>query len=378
MKYLFILGREPQLSLIELEALFSSANVQRLASNIALVTTDQEPNLARIGGSLKCARVLEEKLTDYLFNLPDGKITLGFSDYSSKASAKSTWKLAMKYKSLLTRHGRSVRLVPNKDSATISSATSHHNHLGNKANRVEIIIYNDYIATSVGAQNITAYAHRDQARPARDAFVGMLPPKLAQILINLATSDAKSGTLLDPFCGTGVVLQEAMLDQYSVYGTDLSEKMVDYTQRNLNWLIEKTPRLQKSNAPSFFIEAGDATNHEWKHAKVDFVASEIYLGHPLSAPPAEIKLKSLKSDAKTLLLAFLRNISPQLASGSTLALAIPAWLRPNGSYSTLDILDEIQKLDYNTTKYKYAAPSDLLYYRENQIVARQIIVLRKK
>lgn len=378
MKYLFILGREPQLSLVELEALFGSSNVQRLAPSIALVSSDIEPNLARIGGSIKCARVLEEKLTDYLFSLPDGKITLGFSDYSAKANAKNTWKLAMKYKSLLARHGRSVRLVPNKDSATISSATAHHNQLGNKPNRVEIILYGDYIATSVGVQNITAYAHRDQARPARDAFVGMLPPKLAQILINLATSGAKSGVLLDPFCGTGVVLQEAMLDSYSVYGTDLSEKMIDYTRRNLNWLINKTPRLQKSTAPSYFVESGDATDHQWQHQKIDYVASEIYLGHPLSNPPAEIKLKSLKSDAKTLLLAFLRNISPQITSGTTLALAIPAWLRPNGRYSTLDILDEIQKLDYNTTKYKYAAPSDLLYYRENQIVARQIIVLRKK
>lgn len=378
MKFLFILGREPQLSLVELEALFSSDKVQRLAPNIALVTSDIKPNLARIGGSIKCARVLEEKLTDYLFALPEGKITLGFSDYSAKANTKSTWKLAMKHKSLLTRHGRSVRLVPNKDSAIISSATSHHNQLGSKTNHVEIIIYNDYIATSIGTQNITAYARRDQARPARDAFVGMLPPKLAQILINLATEGQTGGTLLDPFCGTGVVLQEAMLDQYDVYGTDLSEKMINYSQRNLNWLVEKTPRLQKSNAPSFFVEEGDATKHQWEHAKVNYVASEIYLGHPLSVPPAEIKLKSLKSDAKALLLAFLRNIEPQLAPGATLALAVPAWLRPNGNYSTLDILDEIEKLDYNTTKYKYAASSDLLYYRENQIVARQIIVLRKK
>lgn len=378
MKYLFILGREPHLSLAELEALFSSAKVERLAPNLAIVSSDTEPNLARIGGSIKCARILEEKLTNYLFALPAGKITLGFSDYSAKASAKSTWKLAMKYKSLLIRHGRSVRLVPNKDSAVISSAAAHHNRLGNKDNHVEIIIYNNYVATSIGAQNITAYAHRDQARPARDAFVGMLPPKLAQILVNLATAGAKTGTLLDPFCGTGVVLQEAMLDQYSVYGTDLSDKMIDYSKRNLTWLVDKTPRLQKTTAPKFFVEVGDATKHQWTLTSVDFVASEIYLGQPLSAPPAEIKLKALVSDAKTLLFAFLRNISPQLPSGATLALAIPAWLRPNGHYFTLDILDEIQKLDYNTTKYKYAAPSDLLYHRENQIVARQIIVLRKK
>ncbi len=378
MKFLFVLGREPQLSLVELEALFSSQNVRRIAPNLAIVTSNTEPKLDRIGGSLKCARILEESLIDYLSALPEGKITLGFSDYSKKATAKGTWKLAMKHKNILTRHDRSVRLVPNKDSAAIPSATAHHNQLGKKQNHIEIIKFEEYVATSIGAQNITAYAKRDQARPARDAFVGMLPPKLAQILINLATSGQNSGVLLDPFCGTGVVLQEAMLDGYTVYGTDLSDKMIDYSKRNLDWLVEKTPRLQKSNAPKSFLEPGDATSHSWQRGEINYVASEIYLGHPLSNPPADIKLKELKCDAKTLLLGFLRNISPQIASGTTLALAVPAWLRPNGSYSTLDILDEIAKLEYNIAKYKYAASSELLYYRENQIVARQIIVLRKK
>ncbi len=378
MKFLFVLGREPQLSLVELEALFSSKNVRRIAPNLALVTSETQPNFARIGGSLKCARVLEENLIDYLKQIPTGKITLGFSDYSKKATAKDTWKMAMKYKNLLTRHGRSVRLVPNKDSAIIPSATAHHNQLGNKATHIEIIRFEEYMATSIGAQNITAYAQRDQARPARDAFVGMLPPKLAQILINLATSGNNNGVLLDPFCGTGVVLQEAMLDGYSVYGTDLSEKMIKYSTRNLDWLIDKTRRLQFPDSPKYFVEEGDATKHNWQHISIQYVASEIYLGHPLSNPPADIKLKSLKSDAKTLLLDFLRNLSSQIQPGATLALAVPAWLRSNGSYSTLDILDEIEKLEYNITKYKYAASSELLYYRENQIVARQIIVLRKK
>lgn len=56
----------------------------------------------------------------------------------------------------------------------------------------------DYGGLSVGAQNITALAARDQARPHTDAFVGMLPPvKLARIMVNL--SGIKKGTILDPF-----------------------------------------------------------------------------------------------------------------------------------------------------------------------------------
>ncbi len=371
MQYLVVLGREAKISLAELEALFSSSKVKQIALNLALVTA-KFVDINRLGGALKVAKVLDESPTDYLSKLPEGKITLGVSDYSAKANQKSAWALALKYKGLLKRHGRNVRLIPGK-SATISSATAHHNQLGEKLNHIEIIKFGDAFATSIGTQNITAYAKRDQARPARDAFVGMLPPKLAQILINLATQGAKDGRLLDPFCGTGVVLQEASLMGYSIYGTDLSEKMIDYSERNLKWLAGRYSNIEAKPQ----LEVGDATTHQWKPAP-DFVASEIYLGHPMSQPPAEIKFRTEKESSEALLTAFLKNLGDQIASGTTVALAIPAWLRPNGKYSGLDILDRLDNLGYNLMQYRFASFDDLLYYREGQIVARQIIVLRKK
>ena len=377
MTFLLVLGREPKISLAELEAIFSSSKVKHIAPQLALVTAHSIP-LNRLGGTIKAAQILDEPIQDFLSKLPDGKITLGISDYSEHANPRRTWELALKYKNMLKRHGRNVRLVPNGKSPILTSAASHHNQLGEKTNHIEIVKFSKYTGISIGTQNITAYAKRDQARPARDAFVGMLPPKLAQILINLATAGAESGTVLDPFCGTGVILQESVLMGYSAYGTDLSEKMIDYSQKNLDWITGRTPRLQKSSAPKLYLEAGDATNHQWKAAKPDYIASEIYLGHPLSAPPAEIKLKQLQQDAKMLLVGFLKNIGSQISAGTQLALATPSWKRPDGSYSGVNILDEIDKLGYNAIKYRYASYDDLLYYREDQIVARQIIVLRKK
>ena len=376
MNFLLVLGREPKLSLAELEALFSSSKVKQVGPNLAIVNA-HSIQLDRLGGAIKAARIIDEPVQDYLSNLPEGKITLGISDYSEHANPRKTWELALKYKNMLKRHGRNVRLVPNGKSPVLPSATSHHNQLGEKVNHIEIIKYSKYTAVSIGTQNITSYAKRDQARPARDAFVGMLPPKLAQILINLATSGAKSGTVLDPFCGTGVILQESVLMGYSAYGTDLSEKMIQYSQKNLDWITGRTPKLQKQGAPKLRLEVGDATDHKWQ-APVDFIASEIYLGHPLSNPPAEVKLRELQGDAKNLLTAFLKNLSGQIPAGAQLALATPAWKRPDGSYQGVNILDEIEKLGYNAIKYRYASYDDLLYYREDQIVARQIIVLRKK
>ena len=372
-----VLGREPKISLAELEAIFSSSKVKQIAPQLALVTAHSIP-FNRIGGSIKAAQLINQPIQDYLSNLPAGKITLGISDYSEHANPRKTWELALKYKNMLKRHNRNVRLVPNGKSPILASAASHHNQLGEKTNHIEVVKFGKYTSISIGTQNITAYAKRDQARPARDAFVGMLPPKLAQILVNLATTGAKTGTILDPFCGTGVVLQEAILMGYSAYGTDLSEKMIDYSRKNLDWITSRTLSLQKAGAPKLYLEPGDATSHKWQLVEPNFIASEIYLGHPLSAPPAEIKLKQLQQEAKILLTTFLKNISAQILSGTTLALATPSWKRPDGSYSGVNILDEIDKLGYNAIKYRYASYDDLLYHREDQIVARQIIVLRKK
>ncbi|MCB9806812.1 hypothetical protein H6768_02830 [Candidatus Peribacteria bacterium] len=43
----------------------------------------------------------------------------------------------------------------------------------------------------------------------RSMVVGMMPPKIAQIMINLATKGDKKVAIWDPFCGLGTTLIEA-------------------------------------------------------------------------------------------------------------------------------------------------------------------------
>ena len=360
MKYLSVLGRQPEISLAELSALFQ--HVQKISPNLATFESDVAPDINRLGGSLKLAWQLDQPLIDYLANLPDGKITIGLSDYSKKATARSVSQDAMKIKKLLTKKGRSVRIVQNK-SAILSTATSHHNHLGTKEKACEIIKFGGNIYLSLGTQNITAYARRDQARPARDAKVGMLPPKLAQILINLCGPLPQGARILDPFCGTGVLLQEAYLMGYTPYGTDADLRMVEYSQKNLKWLNAIVDVCQ-----------GDATTFKWT-PPISAVACETYLGSPMSQPPAEIKLKTEQHHCAEIISGFLKNLQTQIPKDTPVVLAIPAWLRPDGHYERLN-LDFLAQLEYN--RYKESGFDDLLYYRDGQIVARNIIILRKK
>ena len=371
MKYLAILGRQPKISLAELESQFSS--VKYLGGFLATFESNAEPKIARLGGTTKLAKPIsagggsavgpEKFLLDLDF---DGKFVIGVSDYSKGASARKSQALALKIKRVLKREGRSVRVLENK-TADLSTAAVFHNQLGEKSGHFELIKYNKTWYVGIGVQNINAYRDRDQNRPARDAKNGMLPPKLAQILINLCGPLKPGATVLDPFCGTGVVLQEAILMGYRGYGTDVSERIVEFAQKNLEWL----------GKGEFKLDVGDARDFVWKQP-IDAVAFEGYLGPPMSQPPVEIKLKTVISEIKPLYHNVLKNLSGQLKTGAPVVMAVPAWLRSDGYYQRLNLLDEIEELGYNVIKYNNLSQEDLLYFRDGQIVAREIIVLRKK
>lgn len=406
-KQIAVLGRQPLISVAELEAQFGS-NVRVITRSktspwLAEFETARPVNIRRLGGILKIAEPTQ--LADFMAELPlEGKITLGVSDFSKGATAFKAQREALRLKRGLVKQGRSVRVVANQ-TAVLSSAVSLHNHLFQE-NKIELLKLGNKFYKVTQASNPESYAQRDQKRPARDARVGMLPPKLAQILINLCGDLPMEARVLDPFCGTGVVLQEALLMGYRAYGTDVSERMVEYSTKNLNWLVEQAKQsddartsrpssrgealeLRRNSAyrqiaspvPSpFKVQVGDATEVQWEEP-IDAVACETYLGPPMSNPPAEIKLKEVKQICGGIIRGFLKNLAEQVKSGTPVVIAVPAWLRPDGTYTRLfggKLVDEMENLRYNVSSFKNLGQNDLLYHREGQVVAREIIVLRKK
>ncbi|MBQ9403163.1 methyltransferase domain-containing protein [Candidatus Saccharibacteria bacterium] len=365
MRYLAILGRLPKISLAELESLYKG--VRYLGGNLATFESSAKPEIDRLGGTVKLAEPIKGGPEKFLIEQNyTSKYIIGVSDYSKGASARKSQALALKLKRVLKKYGMSARVLDNK-SAELSTATVYHNQLGEKPGHYELIKINNDWYVGIGVQNINAYRDRDQNRPARDAKNGMLPPKLAQILINLCGPLKSGATVLDPFCGTGVVLQEAILMGRRGYGTDASERIVGFAKKNLEWL----------GKGEFKLDVGDAQDFKWEQP-IDAVAFEGYLGPPMSQPPADIKMKSVVADIYPLYYHTLRNLSSQLESGTPVVMALPAWFRPDGHYRRLNILDEVDKLGYNVIKYTNTSQEDLLYFRDGQVVAREIIVLRKK
>ena len=66
-----------------------------------------------------------------------------------------------------------------------------------------------------------------------------MPPRLARMMVNLS-SCGKGKVLLDPFCGVGTILQEALLEGASVIGTDANAWCVKASEENLDWLARST------------------------------------------------------------------------------------------------------------------------------------------
>lgn len=383
--HIAILGRQPALGVAELEQLYGASSVRWFSDSSAIVDSPKF-DFNHLGGTQKAGRIVAELSGDwrkvsmrivreYTLAWADhqGKITLGLSAYGFTATAREVQKTGIILKSKLKEKGVSLRLVPNAEPA-LNTATSHHNKLGLSDNHVELLVVRAgngkvVVAESVGAQNITDLASRDQARPRTDSFVGMLPPKLARMMINL--TGVASGRVLDPFCGTGVLLQEAALLGFDVYGTDLSEKMVRYSTENLDWLTNRYSLDSK-----VVIEQGDAMTHAWV-GSLDAIATETYLGQPFSAPPSPAKLTEVRGNCNHIISEFLKNIAPQLDDGTPLCVAVPAWRDTTGNFTHLPLVKNLGKLGYKQITLQHVTAEQLLYYREDQVVAREILLLKR-
>lgn len=386
MMNLYIFGRQAGIATAELENLVGAKNLTRLGDIAALVENTELPQ-SELGGSIKTCSVikilpgsskdalsyLSQNPSILLENIePDRKIKLGVSVYGENISIRNLHALSLSLKNSIRNTGHSIRLMENK-TPQLSAAQILYNKLTHK-NGIDLTIVSyqnkSYIAKTTAVQDIDDYTLRDRGRPKRDARVGMLPPKLAQIIINLSYKNSRQ-KLLDPFCGTGVILQEALIKGYEVYGTDINKRMIDYSRDNLDWLQKKYPIKN-----SWHLHEGDATSISWEQP-IDSVAGETYLGRPFTSMPDTEILEKNRADCDTIIGKFLKNIHPQLKSGTRLSLGVPAWFAKNRIYH-LKTLDYLEEIGYNRISFVHAKNNELIYHREGQIVGRELLVLTRR
>jgi tRNA G10 N-methylase Trm11 len=231
MQYIFFLGRLPAVSLAEIQAMLEKYKIEYkvVLTGDAFCLLDLQEALhvrdffVQMGGTRKIAQVLEsadeaqvrERIADLLkkaFAEKPGKKSIGYSVYSTRKLPKDKEEARLRsYQDLFSKLKRdelaenSVRLVyPNAGETELSTATIFNNRLAAPKNfELDILHAGSRIilGKTLIVQDIESYGMRDYEKPGRDAKIGMMPPKLAQVMINLAQT--REGNLIfDPFCGT--------------------------------------------------------------------------------------------------------------------------------------------------------------------------------
>ena len=292
MNYLFILGRDPDLSLLELECYFESKNIEykfldynKEVAVLSLPKLDFNKLIMELGGTIKIAEVFSssENLSEIEYDFKnlqvnlDKKIDYSVSYYNTTLFEFIKDIIKDKFKK------ERVKAIYKKPKRKTDRFLTPTELINRKiiTNGLDIVIYKNFIAKTIAVYNPYEIEKRDLDRPNKD-FLKTTSLRLAKILVNLSGAKENSW-LLDPFVGTGTILQEALLKNINVFGVDLDGNSVRDSIENLKWL-KNTYNL--SGKISIF--EGDAANlTRTIKNKVDTIVCEPYMGPFLSREPSK-------------------------------------------------------------------------------------------
>lgn len=399
--YAAFLGNHPDLSLTELRATVPDLKVKRmLGSQIALIETPAElshRDLLRWGGIFLLAKNMEGKVS--MADLPallqqetdgtKGKVTFSLRAYG--LPRPTVHNLYRSIKHHFKDKGIPVRYIGNERKAPVSAQLHDAGLISGKHGCELVLLGNDdgeliWVGRTVAVQNPDDYTKRDMEKPVRDTRVGMLPPKLAQILLSLGAwavrqtnpKAPKTLTIMDPFCGTGVIPMEALLKGWPVLASDASLKAVNGCEKNLDWL-RKEWKILKRDVPSTLWKQ-DATKKFDLKELPDVVVTETMLGPPINDRPLAKDVAKFRSSCDALEIDFLKNAATTLP-GVPLVVMFPVWYLKTGPVRLEQVWKKMKDLGYQAilpagSPIPDPARPSIVYRRADQFVGREIAILK--
>lgn len=375
--YAFELGRKKKLCFAELISVLGKDSLVECGIDAAIFKLklgDPQILQNQLGGTIKIIKSVDEvgsthhlespiqKILENHFKNHSGKIPFSISILNFKEPRQiNLKKLLISSKKILKNMGLNSRFI-NKNFKNTRSSTIYKARVLEKGIDINIIKTKDSIIVgkTVAIQDIAAYSKRDYDKPGRDPKVGMLPPKLAQIMINLAGGPAK--TIFDPFCGTGTVLMEGMLMGKTVIGSDIDERMIEFTEKNCEWLSQAPLLVFQKDAR--FLLPTDLPK------KPDAIITEGYLGPPRIKLPSSQQREKIFREIENLYLNWLRAAHQLLPKKGKIVMCAPAYRTENG-------LERLPHLEQIIEESGYQLLQTFIYDRPDQVVAREVVVLKK-
>jgi len=413
MNYIFFLGNHPELSASELlmvlerdKIKYDIVSISNGHIELAMEIEIDSELINKLGGVDRIAQVLTTQnkpleVAEIVTLLPhsddDNKLVLGVSGFDMPKDYMKGLGIKIK-KYMKSEHGRRVKFIDPKRGARLNSAQVIFNKLTEDGNTELNFIRrekNYCVARTVQIQDIQSYELRDTAKPVRDAQIGMLPPKLAQIMVNLVPG--KPSRIYDPFCGLGTIVQEGYLLGHSMMGSDSNSNMVEATMTNMNWLTagplsdDERVRdiLDNTNRPNVFEHNVVNSFPNKVHNTIEAIVTEPYLGPPLSAPLRGKALKQRIRELSSLYLAFLSNAREVFDEEAWVLMVLPAFAagfkhtskEEDFTLFPTSFLDEVGSLGYISGQlipkelapfFKVTSRGTLIYSRSDALVGREI------
>jgi tRNA G10 N-methylase Trm11 len=398
--WIFILGTNPALSVEEILTVLGCTMdaVTDVGPDFVIVSTSAEfaavDLLSRLGGTIKIGR-LHQQMTSVSQVTPavwrqtlrldsdvSKKIIFGFSQYGLAKSAYALQGIGLKVKKLLKGEGYNARLMANKEGQLSSVAVQKNDLIG-----TELLIIKGtqiYLGLTEAVQDFERYGQRDYGRPERDSARGMLPPKVAQMMINLAQIP-DSGSVLDPFCGLGTVAQEAwlMAKQRKIFCSDSDSQAVEQAQKNIQWLLSDV----HSDSVRCKVGAVQTVSQLWPDQPFDAVVTEPYLGpaRELQRSMSDVRRTEIITEISKLYLQAFQQFAKVIRPQGRVVMVWPMY-QHGGRYELLPIMTDVAKLGFRPllpeVRYSRLASEltergTLWYHRQDQAVAREIVVWEK-
>lgn len=370
--YLFQLGSTPDLSFAELQSLVPTA--ERVSQNCAVAhyANDSEARALQdlLGGTVKIARVLSKhpllsaeaasaEIITFLTSLKQEKLTFGIGEIGRnhmESLDEAAIKTALREVGIKTRYRQGRR-------DGLSAAILQHQEV------TEILVVNtessSMLCQTISVQNIDDWTLRDRSKPYADRKKGMLPPKVARMLVTIAQGylpkDAPK-ILLDPFCGTGTVLLEAIMLGWNAYGSDSDATAVEGSRTNIEWLVH-----QYEKKATALIYHADATRVDLPE-KVSAIVTEPFLG---KQTPQLQRIPNIISGLERLYTGAVKHWNSLLIPNGIVVIILPEFVQAKHSPTVQKFIDKLPSLGYTIVS------GPIPYARPGAHVQRNVYVLRK-
>jgi tRNA G10 N-methylase Trm11 len=213
-------------------------------------------------------------------------------------------------------------------------------------NKAEVLVFigkdETWMATTIAVHNPFEFQKRDIYKPNQRKIFAM-PPRLAKIMVNLSAC-TPGKVLLDPFCGVGTILQEALLERAQVVGVDVNPWCVKAAAENLEWLS----REYNIEGADFRVVQGDVGKLVQKVGQemVDCIVTEPDLGPALRQVPTGPYAQKIIQKLEPLYFGFVEEAYRVLKTGGRLVLVTPYIVTRSGQAVTMPIGEKLESLSF--------------------------------